>query len=299
MQWPSIGVVVPTRDRPRILRRALDAIHAQHYPGPVRVLVVFDQTPPDGLLARGGDRPVTVLANARGVGLAGARNTGIVVLDTELVAFCDDEDEWLPGKLSAQVEALSATPAADLVTCAAEVVHRDHAVPQFIGDTHLRLDRLVAPETVLPRSSSFLIRRSSLLGPDGFGLLAEDAPGSRNEDWDLLLRATRRAPVEHVDEPLVRVPWRGPVHHGYEYATRIASLRWMMSRHPEIGGCPPGGARTSPAPRWPARNRQDAWKYSRAAARDNWREPRDLAELARLSRIDSLLGAMNKRDRAG
>src|ERR1700735_864324 len=112
--WPSVGVVIPTHDRPDQVRAALAAVREQDYPGKVCAVVVFDRTEPDATLA-GGD--VAVLANERSPGLAGARNTGILALDTDLVAFCDDDDRWLPGKLTAQVRALLSAPGAEFASC--------------------------------------------------------------------------------------------------------------------------------------------------------------------------------------
>ena len=60
--WPSVGVVVPTRDRPAQLARALAAIAAQDYPGQVQVVVVFDGAAADKSLARHGQ--VRVLARS-------------------------------------------------------------------------------------------------------------------------------------------------------------------------------------------------------------------------------------------
>ena len=68
---------------------------AQDYPGQLRVVVVYDRAEPDAEP----NGSVTVLVNDRTPGLAGARNTGIVALETDLVAFCDDDDVWRPGKL--------------------------------------------------------------------------------------------------------------------------------------------------------------------------------------------------------
>src|SRR5687768_5277454 len=82
---PSVGVVLPTHDRPELLRRALESVLAQDYAGDLRAVVVFDRAEPDPSLAS--DR-VTVIANTRDPGLAGARNSGILALDTDLVAFC-------------------------------------------------------------------------------------------------------------------------------------------------------------------------------------------------------------------
>jgi glycosyltransferase involved in cell wall biosynthesis len=105
-QWPSVGVVIPTHDRPGPLRAAVDAVLHQDYPGRLRVVVVYDQAEPE----LEPDGSVTVLVNERTPGLAGARNTGIGALEDELVAFCDDDDVWRPGKLRAQVEALAGRP---------------------------------------------------------------------------------------------------------------------------------------------------------------------------------------------
>ena len=73
-------------------------------PGEIDVVVVFDRVKPDMSLVQSGPRPVRVLANTRTPGLAGARNTGIVAATGELIAFCDDDDYWLPTKIASQVE---------------------------------------------------------------------------------------------------------------------------------------------------------------------------------------------------
>ncbi|MEN3306634.1 MAG: hypothetical protein V7603_2836 [Micromonosporaceae bacterium] len=299
MRWPSIGVVVPTRDRPTLLRRALNAIASQNYPGPLRMVVAYDQAKPDRDLARTGDRPVAVLTNWRTAGLAGARNTGILALDTDLVAFCDDDDAWLPGKLRAQVGALRKAPGTDLATCAIEVEYQGRHTPRLAGTDSIGLARLVESRMAMLHSSTFLLRRAALL--DGLGLVAEDAPGSQNEDWDLLIRAAKRGPIAHVDQPLVQVHWGRSSHFAYEYGTKISSLRWMMARHPEIGGCRPGAARVyGQLACWSAASgqRRDAWRYTRAAVRNNWREPRAaiaLATAARVVKLESVLGLLHRR----
>ena len=75
--WPSVSVVVPTRDRPHLLVQALDSVRAQDYAGDLSVVVVFDGQPPDLSLETGGPVPVRVMANESTPGLPGARNTGI------------------------------------------------------------------------------------------------------------------------------------------------------------------------------------------------------------------------------
>ncbi|WP_239675999.1 glycosyltransferase family 2 protein [Natronosporangium hydrolyticum] len=299
--WPSVGVVIATRNRPMLLRRALTAVLAQAYPGPIHVAIVHDQAEPDVALAAGGDRPVTVLMNQRTPGLTGARNTGVLALATELVAFCHDDDVWAPEKLQAQVAALTAAAGAEVATCATELEYDGRRTPRLAGLDRIDLADLTRARLATLPSSTFLIRRAALVGPDRIGLLAEDAPGNQNQDWDLLLRAARRAPIAHVDEPLVRMLWRYTSPYSYEYTTKISSLRWIMARHPQLESGRPEAARVyGRLACWSAAsgNRRAAWHWTKQTVRQNWREPRAAIALAALSgavRIERLLATLHRR----
>src|SRR3954471_4683499 len=216
MNWPSVGVVIPTRNRPELVRRAISAVREQRYPGDLKVLVVYDQTEPDYLLASTDGVQVLVLTNWRTSGLAGARNTGILSLDTEYVAFCDDDDRWSPDKLRRQVAALLAEADSEFATCAIEVEYEGRTTARLAGRSRVTVDELARSRMAMLHSSSFLVRREAL-ADSRIGLVAEDARGGRNEDWALLRRAARRAPIVPVDEPLVRVLWGRTSHYAYEY----------------------------------------------------------------------------------
>ena len=226
--WPSVGVVIPTRARPQELRRALDGVLAQEYPGQVEVVVVFDGCPRDPSIESSSVRGVE---NERAPGLAGARNTGILSLDTDLVAFCDDDDEWLPGKLDTQVRSLVANRA-EFVTCGVLVSYEGRTVARLTGASVVSHEQLIRSRMTMLHSSTFVIARTALL--EMIGLLDESIPGAQGEDWDLLLRAARRRPIRHVDRPLVRVFWSAGSYFGRRWDTKIASLRWMLERHPEL-----------------------------------------------------------------
>ena len=302
MNWPSVGVVIPTRDRPEMVRKTIAAVRDQHYPGEVKVVVVYDQTEPDYRLASTDGTQVLVLTNWRTSGLAGARNTGILALDTDYVAFCDDDDQWRPDKLRRQAAALLAEPDSEFATCAIEVEYEGRTTARLAGTGRVTIDQLARSRMSMLHSSSFLVRRAALAA-HAIGLVAEDAPGSQNEDWDLLLRAARRAPIVHVDEPLVRVLWGRSSHYAYEYATKISSLRWMMQRHPEISGCrraPPGSTASWPAGRPRPATRAPAWQFSKEAVRANWKEPRTAIALAAMTgavKVENVLSALHKRGR--
>ena len=83
---PSITAVIATRDRPELLRKALRAVFAQDYAGPIDAVVVYDQSPPDPQLSIDfADHPLTVIENTHTPGLAGARNSGVNVENRSMI----------------------------------------------------------------------------------------------------------------------------------------------------------------------------------------------------------------------
>ena len=270
--WPSVGVVIPTHNRPDQLRAALSAVRAQDYPGRVRTVVVFDRSEPDATLAR---PDVVVVANKRTPGLAGARNSGILALDTDLIAFCDDDDVWLPAKLTAQVQALQAAPGAEFASCGIIVEFNGTASPRLAGAARVSYADLLRSRMVMVHSSTYLIRRAAMLG--GIGLVDEQIPGGQNEDWDLALRAARRHPIVLADEPLVRVGWGSSSYFATQWESKAAALKWMLERYPDLRRSRIGSARVYGQLAFAYAclgQRREAGQWAVRALRQNWHERR-------------------------
>jgi glycosyltransferase involved in cell wall biosynthesis len=275
-----VGVVVPTRDRPELLRQAVDSILSQDYPGPVTVWVVFDRCAPDPAFAgsfgaSAADRQVVVLANDRTPGLAGARNTGILACTGEFVAFCDDDDVWLPGKLRAQVAAAGAADA--LVSCGIRVRYADRLVDRRLAATRVTLTDLLRSRLTELHPSTFLFRRGAV------GLVDEEIPGSYGEDYEFLLRAARLAPIRNLPDVLVEVRWHRRSHFAGRWDTIATALGWLLDRYPEFGGEPRGRARVTGQiafARAAAGQRRDAVRWAGRTLRGNAREPRAYLALA-------------------
>jgi len=228
--WPSVSVVVATRDRPALLERAVQSIVSQSYPGELECVVVFDQSTPVAVSADvPPGRRLRTVTNTRTPGLAGARNTGIMSADGALIAFCDDDDTWDGDKLTLQVEQLERS-SAQFVACGVRIHHSDRVVvrvpPHLVGLPELARDRVTALHP-----STFVIRRDALVG---LALVDEELPGCYGEDYDLLLRAARLGPIVSVQQPLVNVYWHEQSFFAERWQTIADALAYLLRKHPEL-----------------------------------------------------------------
>ena len=257
MSRPSVSVIVATRDRPQLLRRAVASILGQRYDGPIEVIAVFDQSEPDLELARSGtDRSVRVITNTRRPGLPGGRNSGIAQSDRDLIAFCDDDDLWLPRQAGCpggharggSRRWRSSPPACWWSTATA-------SCPRVLDRDRITFTELVRDRVMEAHPSSYLARRSAV---EAIGPVDEDIPGGYAEDWDWLLRAARRADVGAVTLPLVKVFW---------HASSYFSERWQMIADATdyLLGEVPGDARR-PRRAWPTSSGSSRSPSMRSAA---------------------------------
>lgn len=231
--WPDVTAIVPTHNRPEMMREAVGSVLRQDYPGRIETVIVFDKAEPDmSLTSSDPDRPVRVIANTRTPGLAGARNSGIVSASGGIVAFLDDDDTWKPDKLRRQVSAFRAEHGAEFCSTAMEIVYDSRRITRLAHRSRVSHQELLRSRLAMLHSSSFIADRSALI--DGIGMVDETIPRSMAEDWDLLLRASRRRDVVHLDEPLVNVRWGPTSYFADQWQARNDARIWMLEHHPEI-----------------------------------------------------------------
>ncbi len=271
--WPSVGVVIPTRNRPAQLRQAIASVRAQDYPGDITIIVVYDGTERDETLADG-DR-VLVMSNDRKPGLAGARNCGILATQRELVAFCDDDDRWRPDKLRAQVTAVRASAGSEFSSCGIVVQFDGRSTDRLAGTSLVTHEDLIRSRMVMVHSSTYLASRAALV--EGIGLVDESIPGGQNEDWDLALRAAARRPIVNVDQPLVEVAWGSGSHYETQWLTKAQGLLWMLEHHGDLVKSQTGAARVYAQLAFAYAclgNRSESCRWIGKALRHNCLEPR-------------------------
>lgn len=235
-----VSVVIPTIDRPLLLRRAIRSVLAQNTDATLEIIIVFDGSPIDALTdIDPGRHRIRTVANSRTAGLAGARNTGIVAATAPFIAFCDDDDEWLPGKLAAQLTLLD-DPRVPLVATGIRVLtaRGAHDRPAPARATH---DDLLRSRITELHPSSFLFRTADTRGR--LGLVDENLPASYGEDYDLLLRAAELGDIVAVSGPLTLVHWDRTSFFTDRWRGVADGLGYLLDKHAGFANVPLGRAR--------------------------------------------------------
>src|SRR3954463_12435843 len=100
----GVSVIIPTRNRARLLERAINCALRQR---DVRVdVVIVDDASTDAtaaILSAWDDDRLTVVRNEVRRGVTGVRNQGLARAKEPWVAFLDDDDVWAPTKLARQL----------------------------------------------------------------------------------------------------------------------------------------------------------------------------------------------------
>lgn len=116
---PHVSVVIPTYHRPVLCTRAVCSALEQTL-GEIELLVVVDglDDATTTALAATADPRLRVLVPPRNLGNADARNYAIEHARADWIAFLDDDDLWMPGKLQRQMQLASSTRLANpVITC--------------------------------------------------------------------------------------------------------------------------------------------------------------------------------------
>jgi glycosyltransferase involved in cell wall biosynthesis len=202
---PSVSVIIPTRDRPHLLREAISSVRDQTITDHEIIVVI-----------NGPENPQTAssleVANAAGctairieqVGIAVALNAGIKAARGEWLALLDDDDLWAPDKLETQLNVAKAK-AADVVFCDFCMFDANGCAP----NPRLRPPpSLTVAEAMMMRNygggcSIALLKRSAVLAVGGFDETI------KSPDWDLWIRLAWNHRFAWADAHLVRVRQHG------------------------------------------------------------------------------------------
>ena len=159
MQGSLVTAIIPTRNRPGLVMRAVRSALSQTH-SDLEVVVVIDGPDPPTVAAIGSisDARLRVVELQENVGSADARNTGVQHAKGTWVAFLDDDDEWTPQKIERQLDCATRSKFKNPVI-ACRVIGR---TPQadFIWPRRFPKDKEPLCEYICARNSWFRVKVS-------------------------------------------------------------------------------------------------------------------------------------------
>jgi glycosyltransferase involved in cell wall biosynthesis len=200
---PLASIIVRTKDRPKLLKRALQSIAGQTY-RPIEVVLVndggcdLDIEELKTILAEVGLNYIRLEENT---GRAHAGNTGIENARGEYIGFLDDDDEFSPEHVALLVTTLRRT-ADKAAYCDCEMVSRtyDFETMKFAEtERHLFSSKDFSLSELL--LENYIPLTTILFHRDLFSEVGTfDETLTAFEDWDILIRCGSRHSFTHINQ---------------------------------------------------------------------------------------------------
>ena len=200
----KVSVIVLTYNRAHMVSEAIDSILNQTFKD--FELIVVDNESVDNteeVIKSYTDERIRYFRHQNNGLVAVNRNYGISKANGEYIAFCDDDDLWMPEKLERQVKLLDLNKELGLVYSDSYIMDENGNLER---DTSLSSSRLLRGNVFdkLFQSNfipmlTVMIRREVLSKVGGF-----DPKYIIAQDYDLWLRIAEHYPIDFTEEPLAK-----------------------------------------------------------------------------------------------
>ena len=205
---PLVSVIIPTKDRPEMLAQAVKSVLNQTLPD-IEIIVINDggidvQNVLDPLNLK---RNIIYLKHDRNLDRSAARNTGIHAASGKYIAYLDDDDTYHPNHVETLVNFLQNSE------------HKVAYTDAVMAEQQKQDGKYVTINRTVPYSLDFdnekilvnnfipilcLIHQKSCLDETG----VFDVNLGTHEDWDLLIRLSRKFRIAHIKETTCEFVWR-------------------------------------------------------------------------------------------
>ena len=221
-----VSVVIPYHNAQAYLGEAISSVRDQTT-APAEIIIVDDgsDAAARGVLAAL-DGDIKIITLQRNKGPAVARNAAVETAGQPYIAFLDADDHWLPEKLEAQYNFMSAWPELDAVHTGVIVFFKDGS-ELWENEKPRALTVPVALANHVMPTSSIMIKRESFLRLGGF-----DPRFRCTQDWELQIRmALAGCQVQFLPRALVRMRRQDHGNHSSNWRCFLAGHCMILLKH--------------------------------------------------------------------
>ena len=206
-----ISVIIPTHNRANLISRAIESVRKQTIDDRIEIIVVSDGSTDNTREVVSGYSDVRFFEYFPGVNGNHARNTGVKNAGGDYVAFLDDDDEWLPEKLSRQIEAMQKENAG-LSYTGVRIVYDNEGI-QYLGRPGESgdLKKRILIDNCIGSTSTVVVKKSLFEEAGGF-----DEKLGALQDYDLWIRLCQLTRVSCIPEPMI-------LYHNYTNKKQVSS----------------------------------------------------------------------------
>jgi len=198
----KVSVIIPTYNREQLLKETINAIQNQTFKD--FEIIIVDNYSKDNtkkLVDSYKDQRLSYFKNQNNGIVAVNRNFGIKKSKGEYIAFCDDDDLWLPDKLEKQLMEFTSDKKLGLVCTNgfsfSEVgIHKRLLKPK---DKFISFKQLLFENTIV--SCSVMVKNKVL---KDVGLFDESHDVLTGEDYELWLRVANKYKIKQIGDFLVK-----------------------------------------------------------------------------------------------
>ena len=202
MATPKVSIIVPTYNRADMIADTIDSILNQTYKDFELIIVDNESTDnTEEVVKSYKDKRIRYFKHQNNGIIAVNRNYGTGKARGEYIAFCDDDDLWLPEKLEKQVLELDKDSQVGFV-CNNEIAfdnkgEHGERIRSRLRDSDFTFDSLVWTNPV--SCSTVLVRKAAL---DDVGVMDESPEIVTVEDYELWLRIAKKYRGKYINLPL-------------------------------------------------------------------------------------------------
>ncbi|MFG6661054.1 glycosyltransferase family 2 protein [Sulfitobacter sp. 915] len=195
-----VSVVIPTFERPKLLAQALRSVCNQTYRN-LEILIVDDGLcdVSEALCLNVADSRIHYMRTRGRQGGNAARNIGLQLCKGDFVAFLDDDDEWYPRKIEAQVRVFNANTSLGLVYTGVEFINSQGVSHKTYPTRRGDLSGSILSYNYIGTTSSVMVAAKAIVKVGPF-----DEALPQLQDYDLWIRVCQRYNVDYVSDVMVR-----------------------------------------------------------------------------------------------